>query len=223
LLCQKILLLSEQKEYIFERHAGGSNSWGETKKLIASDAQNSDLFGCSVAIDGDIAVVGAKFEDSHGPDAGSAYIFERNFGGSNNWGQVKKVSASDAQANDQFGISVAVNGDFLIVGAPYEDEEGNYAGAAYVFEKNAGGINNWGEIKKLTPQTQMQTHISDALLTLPVMLRLLVPMEMIQPVMLPAQHIYFKKILVGIISGDKLKNSLPMMPKKEILSVAPLE
>ncbi len=63
------------------------------KKLTASDAEADDYFGRCVAISGDIAVVGAYGEDAGGSDSGSAYVFERNQGGADNWGQVKKLTA----------------------------------------------------------------------------------------------------------------------------------
>lgn len=68
-----------------------------------------------------------------GIDGGAAYIFHRNQGGTGNWGQVKKLTASDAEAADLFGVSVAVSGDTAIVGALGEDEAGSEAGAVYVF------------------------------------------------------------------------------------------
>ena len=129
--------------YIFERDQGGPNNWGEVKKLFASDAQAGDWFGVSVAIDGDIAIVGARQEDAGGSFAGAAYVFERDQGGPGNWGEVTKLTASDAQTNDVFGVSVAVSGDTIIVGA-------GPRGAAYIFERDQGGPNNWGEVKKLT-------------------------------------------------------------------------
>ena len=134
--------------YIFERNAGGANTWGETKKLTASDAQLSDFFGTSVAVDGDVAIVSAYAEDSAAINAGAAYIFERNNGGTNAWGEVKKLTASDAQADDYFGGSVSVADDMALVGVPYE-KAGSGAGAAYVFERNTGGSNDWGQAKKL--------------------------------------------------------------------------
>ena len=136
--------------YVFERNVGGPDNWGEVKKLIASDAQGADQFGWSIAISGDTAIVGAVFEDAGGTDAGAAYIFERNQGGPDNWGQVKKLTASGAQAGDLFGQGVGISGDAAIVGANGEDAGGANAGAAYVFERNQGGPGNWGEVKKLT-------------------------------------------------------------------------
>ncbi len=124
--------------------------WAQSKKLIASDAQISDRFGQSAAISGDTAIVGAFLEDSGGSAAGAAYVFARNQGGADNWGEVKKLTASDAQKLDYFGASVALAGDVAVVGAYQEAAGGIYAGAAYVFARNKGGADNWGEVKKLT-------------------------------------------------------------------------
>ena len=136
--------------YVFERDQGGAGNWGELKKLTASDAQAGDQFGFRVAVSGDTAVVGAFVEDAGGTSAGAAYLFERNDGGAGNWGQVKKLLASDAQEFDFFGVSVAVSDDTAIVGAYFEAAGGTDAGAAYVFGRDQGGAGNWGEVKKLT-------------------------------------------------------------------------
>ena len=136
--------------YVFERDEGGADNWGEVKKLTASDAQATDNFGWSVTVNGDTAVVGAFHEDAGGSLAGAAYVFQRDQGGADNWGEVKKLTASDAQAGDLFGYSVAVSGDTAVVGAIREDAGGSNAGAAYVFQRNQGGADNWGDVKKLT-------------------------------------------------------------------------
>jgi hypothetical protein len=126
--------------YIFERNEGGTDNWGEVKKVTASDASAGHNFGSSVAVSGDTAVVGAFVDGTGGSQAGAAYVFERNEGGPDNWGEVKKLIASDAQAGDRFGISVANSGDAAIAGAFFEDAGGSDAGAAYVFErKDADG------------------------------------------------------------------------------------
>ena len=136
--------------YVFQRDAGGPDNWGEVRKLIASDGQADDSFGWRVAVDGDTAIVGAYLEDAGGNQAGAAYVFQRNQGGADNWGEVKKLTASDAQQGDYFGIGVAVSGDTTVVGAVWEDAAGSTAGAAYVFQRDEGGADNWGEVKKLT-------------------------------------------------------------------------
>jgi len=136
--------------YVFERNQGGADSWGEVTKLTASDAQNDDIFGFSVAISGDTVVVGAYEEDGAGNNRGAAYVFERNQGGADSWGEVTKLTASDGADGDRFGRSVAISGDTVIVGAYTEDGVGSWHGAAYVFERNQGGADSWGEVTKLT-------------------------------------------------------------------------
>ncbi len=144
--------------YVFERNQGGLNNWGEVKKLTASDAVAGDpldiAFGRSVAISGDTVVVGARGNHDAGTLSGSAYVFERNQGGLNNWGERKKLTASDAAAGDQFGHSVAISGDTILVGAWHDDAPCPFplctnSGSAYVFQRNQGGPSNWGEVKKL--------------------------------------------------------------------------
>ena len=136
--------------YIYQRGQGGADNWGEVKKLTASDAQAGDEFGFRVAVSGDTALVGARGEDAGGSSAGAAYVFGRDQGGVGNWGEVKKLTASDAQAGDEFGYGVAVSGDTAVVGALFEDTGGDGDGAAYVFVRDQGGVGNWGEVKKLT-------------------------------------------------------------------------
>lgn len=132
--------------YIFERGIGGTNAWGLVAKLTAPDAAMDDWFGFSVAVAGDVALVGAYGNDDAGPGSGSAYVFERNIGGTNAWGYVCKLTASDAAACDYFGVAVAVDGDVAIVSASGDD---GFRGSAYVFQRNAGGTNAWGQVAKI--------------------------------------------------------------------------
>ena len=135
--------------YVFERHQGGAENWGQVKILTPSDAAANDRFGWSVAIDGDTVVVGALIKDSN---TGAAYIFKRNQGGAGNWGQVKKLTAGDAAGGALFGSSVSINADTLVVGAYGNVPSADFVstGAAYVFKRNHGGAENWGQVKKLT-------------------------------------------------------------------------
>ncbi len=133
--------------YIFYKDQGGIDDWGEVKKLTASDAEDSDFFGYSVSISGDTVVVGAYREDGTGADRGAAYVFDRNNGGADNWGEVKKLTASDAADGDFFGYSVTISGDTIVVGAY---SKGTDRGAVYVFDRDNGGTDNWGEVKILT-------------------------------------------------------------------------
>ena len=87
----------------------------EVAKLTASDAAVDDLFGFSVSVSGDTAVIGAFHDDDGGSDSGSAYVFTRSGGA---WTQQAKLTASDAAAEDFFGYSVSVSGDTAVIGAP---------------------------------------------------------------------------------------------------------
>ncbi|KOR28976.1 hypothetical protein TI04_09735, partial [Achromatium sp. WMS2] len=123
--------------------------------LKASNAETDDGFGYSIAMDGDTLVVGAYAEDSSASggqadntatDAGSAYVFTRDASGT--WSQQAYLKASNAGAGDLFGWSVAIAGDTVVVGAPYEDSSAtggqadnsaSNAGATYVFTRDASG------------------------------------------------------------------------------------
>ncbi len=136
--------------YVFARNQGGADNWGQVAKLTASDIAVDDEFGLAVSIDGDLVVVGAPRHDDIASLTGAAYIFSRNQGGANNWGEVLKLLAFDAVTSDQFGTSVSVDGDVVIVGAVGVDEASPNAGAAYVFNRNQGGADNWGQVAKIT-------------------------------------------------------------------------
>jgi len=120
----------------------------EEQKIMASDAQADDQFGYSVSVssDGNTALVSAYYEDAGGNAAGAAYVFVRSGGV---WSQQQKLTASDAQAGDNFGVSVSLSsdGNTAIAGADQEDAGGNSAGAAYVFVRS-GVV--WSEQQKLT-------------------------------------------------------------------------
>jgi hypothetical protein len=145
--------------YVFSRNQGGTDNWGEVTKLTASDTADNDWFGYSVSISGDYAIVGADSEDGAGTDRGAAYVFYRHQGGTDNWGEVTKLTASDAADYDNFGVSVSVSGDYAIVGADLEDGAGTARGAAYVFYRNHGGTDNWGEVTKLTASDTADTDL----------------------------------------------------------------
>lgn len=104
------------------------------------------MFGGKVAIDGDTLVVGSKFADYGLSNCGTAHVYQRDWGATGNWVLVTILVASDRAAGDQFGYSVGIDGDTIVVGADYDNSN---RGAAYVFERNHGGAANWGEVRKL--------------------------------------------------------------------------
>ncbi|GIW44926.1 MAG: hypothetical protein KatS3mg077_2208 [Candidatus Binatia bacterium] len=128
--------------YVFVKPAGGwAGALTETAKLIASDGASDDRFGFSVAISGDTVVVGARLDNITTSDQGSAYVFVKPAGGwAGTLNQTAKLIASDGSGGDQFGNSVAISGDTVVVGS-YLDNIGTTSdqGSAYVFVKPAGG------------------------------------------------------------------------------------
>ena len=133
--------------YVYERDEGGPDNWGLVKKILPSDGAIGDSFGVA-SISGGTIAVGAFLHDDNGDGSGSAYVFERNAGGPDNWGQVKKILPSDGAAGDSFGHPVSISGD-TIVGGAYSN--GLQSGSAYIFERDAGGPDNWGQVKKILP------------------------------------------------------------------------
>jgi len=132
-----------------------SSSWSE-EKIQASDKQAGDYFGTSIAIsgDGNTAIVGAYQEDAVvGTNtlsaSGAAYIFTWSET-SSSWSEQQKIQASDKQAYDQFGESVAISsdGNTAIVGASHEDTGGGNAGAAYIFTWSETS-SSWSEQQKI--------------------------------------------------------------------------
>ena len=156
------IIVDRGAAYIFERNEGGANNWGQRRKLVAGVAQVNAQFGTSVALSGDVAIVGAALEDGVGTDQGAAYVFERNIGGSDNWGQRVKVLASDPTANAHFGFSVAISNATAVVGAQGANGAVAGQGAAYVFDQDFGGVDTWGLRTKLTASDGESTDMFGA-------------------------------------------------------------
>nr|WP_315493197.1 FG-GAP repeat protein [uncultured Rhodoferax sp.] len=157
--------------YVFVR---SGSSWSQQAYLKAPNAEADDHFGTSVAISGDTIVVGANLEDSNQTtitngssasvnnsvsNAGAAYVFVRS---GSSWSQQAYLKASNAEANDRFGNSVAISGDTIVVGAHYEDSNqttitngstasadnsASAAGAAYVFVRSGSSWSQQAYLK----------------------------------------------------------------------------
>jgi hypothetical protein len=131
--------------YVFVRAADGA--WSQQAKLTAADGAFGDLFGISVSVFGDTAVIGAYYDDDKGTDSGSAYVFVRAANGT--WSQQAKLTADDGATLDQFGWSVSVSGDTAVIGASLDDDKGSASGSAYVFVR-AAADGTWSQQAKLT-------------------------------------------------------------------------
>ncbi|HNB37152.1 MAG TPA: S-layer homology domain-containing protein, partial [Anaerolineales bacterium] len=151
--------------YVFTLSGG---VWSQQAYLKASNTGSNDYFGFPVAISGDTIVVAAANEDSDAigvngnqgnnneGESGAVYVFTRS---NNNWSQQAYLKASNGDAIDLFGKSIAISGDTIVVGAPYEDSNatgvnGNQldnsasnSGAAYVFTRSNGVWNQQAYLK----------------------------------------------------------------------------
>ena len=127
--------------YIFHR---SGTAWAQQTKLTASDGSSEDWFGISISISEDYAIIGAYNDDDNGAESGSSYIFHRT---GTTWTQQAKITASDGAAEDGFGRSVSINGNYALIGAYWDDDNGEHSGSAYLFHRS-GTI--WTEHSKIT-------------------------------------------------------------------------
>ena len=127
--------------YVFVREGV---HWHFQAKLVPLDPVGVHFFGWTVGISGDTIVVGAPGDNDAGTWSGAAYVFVRE---GTSWSQQAKLAAVDAEAGDEFGVSVAIDGDTLVVGSYLDDDVASDSGAAYVFVRNG---DNWSQQAKLT-------------------------------------------------------------------------
>jgi FG-GAP repeat len=127
--------------YVFTR---SGSSWTQQAKLVADDRAFDDEFGYSVALSGDTAIVGAHTDDAGVVDQGSAYVFTRS---GTSWTQQAKLVADDGASLDDFGSSVAIDGDSVLVGAAMGDVGVANRGSAYVFTRSG---TSWSQQARLT-------------------------------------------------------------------------
>lgn len=121
--------------------------FSQQQKLLANPAVGSTGFGNSVAVSGDTMVIGASGFDTTpttGINIGAAYVFVRSNG---TWTQQTRVSAADGAAGDEFGYSVAISGDTIVVGSWRSNAPTSNSGAAYVFVRSG---TTWTQQQKLT-------------------------------------------------------------------------
>ena len=136
--------------YIYQYNG---SQWIEKTKLQGDNKEIGDYFGNSVAISGNTAVVGVYGEKTESVRTGAAYIYQYN---GSTWVKKTKLQASDKEKDDQFGRSVGISGDTVIVGAYGEDDLGNGAGSAYIYQYDGS---NWVEKSKFQAE---ETEALDA-------------------------------------------------------------
>jgi len=112
-------------------------------------SDNPGSFISAMDMDGDWLIVGATQAEINGnANQGAAYLFTRDGSAPGGWREVKKLTASDGAAGDEFGRAVAIDGDTIIVGAPSKELASRNQGQVYVFARNQGGPDNWGEVTR---------------------------------------------------------------------------
>jgi len=134
--------------YFYRRNG---DTWDFQMKATAAGSVSSDYLGFSVSLEGDYAVVGATGKDDNGSASGAVFVFKRNTV-SGSWFQVDKLLASDGAASDQFGYTVDISGDFIIIGAPFDDDTALNSGSVYIFKRNTG-LDTWTEVSKVVAAT----------------------------------------------------------------------
>lgn len=135
--------------YVFARQGG---NWLEEAVLTAADAAAYDDFGYAIALFNDILVVGAPGDNAAGTDSGSTYVFRRTPGG---WVQEAKLVPADGASFDAFGSAVAAGADWVLIGAPLDDDQAQSSGSAYFFAFDGS---TWLEMEKVTASDAASDH-----------------------------------------------------------------
>lgn|GEM_PF-6523789 len=137
--------------YVFKKPVDGWSAMTQTAKLTASDASADDNFGLSVSISGDTIVVGSPASDGRIPNTGAAYIFEKPEEGWKDMVESAKLTSSNGHDSCDFGESVSIKGDIIVVGASDQGINGfGSGGSAYVFKRPSDGWATMTETARLT-------------------------------------------------------------------------
>ena len=126
-------------------------AWVLDQKLTASDANESEFFGISAAIDHDRVAIGAFAPGG----TGSAYVFEFDRS-TMTWQEQPKLAPAELQAGDWFGWNLSLSGDALAVLSVHDDDAAEDAGAIYIYRRNAG---SWDQQSKLTVSNPVTGHL----------------------------------------------------------------
>ena len=131
--------------YVYERSSG---QWQQTAQLTASNPLAGENFATSLSLYRRWAAVGAVYGAGNNVQAGEVFIFKRS--GSGQWQEKQVISPPNGENFDAFGASVSLEGNLLVVGAPWTDIGGNNyyrdQGVAYVYKRQG---NNWNFVQKL--------------------------------------------------------------------------
>jgi hypothetical protein len=133
-----------------------ANSQVSGTKLLASDGAAGGYFGIDVSLDGDYALVGADADQGAYP--GSGYLFKWE---GSSWIEAAKLSGDDSANDDAFGYAVSLSGDWAMLGAHLDDDQGSNSGSAYMFHRVDS---TWTQLAKLVPSDgATDSHFGGAL------------------------------------------------------------
>lgn len=134
--------------YLFGKDHGGANKWGMVKKILPDDPKADSWFGWKVSLSSNSLLVTSFAEELTAlngnviRDAGKAFFFEKDHGGTNNWGLARTFTAPVPEENGNFGINSILKGDFAFIWSSKESQ-------GYMYHRHAGGPNSWGLLKKI--------------------------------------------------------------------------
>ncbi|WP_367874558.1 FG-GAP repeat protein [Luteolibacter sp. Populi] len=145
--------------FVFGRNVGGDNNWGLIRQFTATDFQLpngelADRLGTFIACsNGTIAASAVGDTDTYDTTVKSIYLFEKDRGGADNWGQVPgvRIQGLNFASGFNYGSLFDLSGDLLVVGSPAENYQATpqsptiqFQGAVYLYGRNQGGANQWG-------------------------------------------------------------------------------
>ncbi len=127
---------------VYERSGG---TWTTAKLLYQPNGIAGQFFGTSVAIEGDLLLVGATGAKVAGVESGVVFVFSRDEGGPDNWGLLTKIKPTDPTEDALFGVSISLSGDLALIGETRYSKPGcPRVGRAYLVQRDRGGIDSWG-------------------------------------------------------------------------------
>ena len=130
--------------FVFYRDLGGVDNWGLAKKILPDISFTYAYFGYSVSLSNSTAVIGTYALDN-------VYIYDRNQGGADNWGVVKKIGPGFGNAFN-YGYSVSIKDDILAVGVPNDYTVPAKTGSVFLFHRHRGGDKRMGPDRQVFPE-----------------------------------------------------------------------
>lgn len=129
---------------VFERDQGGVSNWGKLTRLVVPDGEaTNEGFGSNLVLSENRLLVGAFLADPP-ENAGAAFLFGRDQGGTGMWGHIKSFAQPEPQAQDWFGEGVALTGSLAVIGARWDATTVPGSGAAFIYERDHAGPESWG-------------------------------------------------------------------------------